>query len=61
MAERYRVEVVAAPSSDYGAYDLQKCLNSIGYNERVKQIIPYAETGGWTTRYIVVIEPLLRT
>ena len=57
MGERYRVEVVEAPSVDPGRA-LERCLNSIGYNEQVKAILPYAETGGWTTKYLVVIEPL---
>lgn len=57
MTKRYRVEVVPAPSVDPGK-DLERCLNSIGYNEHVKAILPYAETGGWTTKYLVVIEPL---
>jgi hypothetical protein len=57
MPERYRVEVVEAPSADPGRV-LAQCLNSIGYNERVKAILPYAETGGWTTKYLVVVEPL---
>lgn len=58
MADRYRVEVIDAPSPNAAAFALQKFLNSIGYNEQVKSIVPHAETGGWTTKYIVVIEPL---
>lgn len=60
MVERYRVEIVDAPSVDPGRA-LARCLNSISYNEQVKAILPYAETGGgWTTKYLVVIEPLSR-
>lgn len=59
MAKRFRIEVVTAPSSDYGESYLQECLDLIAYNEVLKSITPYAETGGWTTRYVVVIE--LRT
>lgn len=57
MRDRYRVEVVEAPSVDPGRA-LERCLNSIGFNEKVKAILPYAETGGWTTKYLVVVEPL---
>lgn len=57
MPERYRVEVVNAPSVDPGG-ELERVMNSIGYNEQVKAVLPYAETGGWTTKYLIVIEPL---
>jgi hypothetical protein len=60
MSERYRVEVVEAPSMD-PARALQQRLNSIGYNEQVKAILPYAETGGWTTKYLIVIEPITQS
>jgi hypothetical protein len=56
---RYRVEEVEAQRINQGGPSaLEECLNSrVGYDERVLQIIPFPR-GGYTERYLVVIEPL---
>jgi len=59
---RYRVEEVEAVRANGGGPSaLEACLNEIGMDEQLKQVVPFADGQGYTKRFLVIIEPIARS